>query len=89
MDGYVREVIEEADLSLKNKQRDQTNTPASMDLFRIDSTSPDIKKGRWPLPYNDSETAISGAPSSARLTNSRLLPLYQGQATDGRGLEQT
>jgi len=46
MDGYVREVVEEADLRLKNKQRDQANTPASMDLFRIDSTSPDIKKGR-------------------------------------------
>ena len=90
MDGYVREVIEEADLSLKNKQRDQTNTPASMDLFRIDGTSADfVKKGCWPLSYNNSETAISGAPSSARLTNSRLLPLYQGQANDGRGLEQT
>jgi len=25
MDGYVREVIEEADISLKNKQRDQAN----------------------------------------------------------------
>jgi len=89
MDGYVREVIEEEDLSLKNKQRDQANTPASMDLFRIDGTSPDLKKGWRPLSYNDSEIAISGAPSSARLTNSRLLPLYQGQATDGRGLEQT
>jgi len=42
MDGYVREVVEEADLRLKNKQRDQANTPASMDLFRIDSTSPDL-----------------------------------------------
>jgi len=37
MDGYVREVVEEADLRLKNK-RDQANTPASMDLVRIDST---------------------------------------------------
>ena len=40
----MREVIEEEDLSLKNKQRDQANTPASMDLFRIDGTSPDLKK---------------------------------------------
>jgi len=32
-------------LSLKNKQRDQANTPASMYLFRIDGTSPDLKKG--------------------------------------------
>ena len=43
MDGYVREVVEEADLRLKNKQRDQANTPASMDLFRIDSTSPVVQ----------------------------------------------
>ena len=44
MDGYVQEIIEEADLTSKNKQRDQANTPASMDLFRIDGTSPDLKK---------------------------------------------
>jgi len=44
MDGYLREVVEEADLRLKTKQRDQANTHASMELFRIDSTSPDLKK---------------------------------------------
>jgi len=44
MDGYVKEVIDEADAKLKTKQRDQAKTPASMVLFKINSTSPELNK---------------------------------------------
>ena len=44
MDGYVMEVIDEADAKLKTKQRGQANTHASMALFKINRTSPELNK---------------------------------------------
>ena len=40
MKDYVQEIIEEADVTLKTKQRDQTNTPAKATLFEVNSESP-------------------------------------------------
>ena len=40
MNGYVQEVIDEADVTLKRKQRDKANTSASVSLFKKNSESP-------------------------------------------------
>ena len=44
MKDYVQEIIEEADVTLKTKQRDQTNTPAKATLFEVNSESPVLSK---------------------------------------------
>ena len=44
MNSYVQEIIDEADGTLKKKQRDQEKTPANTTLFKVNIDSPALSK---------------------------------------------